>query len=157
MDGTTAEVGDIDAALHSLFRSLKQTRLRDYLRTAAEVDLDPADVAALNALYTAESSLRLTELAELLRVDAPAVTRKAQQLERAGLVSRTRDDQDARATRLQLTPAGSEMISRFLATRRAWIAALVADWPGAERAEFARLLHRFNDEVQRHLQELNAG
>jgi DNA-binding MarR family transcriptional regulator len=157
MDATTAAVGEIDAALHSLLRSLKQTRLRDYLRAHAGVDLDQADVAALNALYTSAASLRLTELAELLRVDAPAVTRKAQQLERAGLVSRTRDDQDARATRLQLTAEGSQMISRYLAARRTWIAALLADWPGTEQAEFARLLHRFNDEVQRHLMELNAG
>ena len=68
----------------------------------------------------------LTELAELLRIDAPAVTRKAQQLERAGLVSRTRDEQDARATRLQLTPEGGQVINNFLAARRA-----AASWPGS--------------------------
>ena len=41
----------------------------------------------------ADASLRLTDLADRLRIDAPAVTRKAQRLERMGLVSRGRDPQ----------------------------------------------------------------
>jgi DNA-binding MarR family transcriptional regulator len=154
MDGTTAAVGEIDATLYSLLRALKQTQLRDYLRAQAGVDLDQAGLAALYALHTAESSLRLTELAELLRIDAPAVTRKAQQLERAGLVSRTRDEQDARATRLQLTLEGSQLIGRFLDARRAWIATLLAGWTDAEQAQFVSLLRRFNDDIQCHLKEL---
>ena len=101
MYGTNATVDDVDVALQSLMRSLKQTRLRDHLRARAGVDLDQAGLAVLYVLHTSQSSLRLTELAEQLRIDAPAVTRKAQQLERTGLVGRTRDEKDARgATRL---------------------------------------------------------
>jgi DNA-binding MarR family transcriptional regulator len=157
MNGTTAAVGDIDAALYSLLRALKQTRLREYLQAEAEVELDQAGLAALYALHTSGSSLRLTELAELLRIDAPAVTRKAQQLERAGLVSRARDEQDARATRLQLTPEGRRTINRFLDARRAWIASLLAGWTDAEQAEFGRLLRRFNHDVLSQIKELTAG
>jgi DNA-binding MarR family transcriptional regulator len=155
MHGTTAAVGEIDATLHSLLRTLKQTRLRDHLRARAEVDLDQAGLAALYALHTSQSSLRLTELAELLRIDAPAVTRKAQQLERAGLVRRARDDQDARATRLQLTDEGSQAINTYLAARREWLAELLAGWPDAEQAEFARLLRRFASDVQCSVRELD--
>ncbi|HEY1623861.1 MAG TPA: MarR family transcriptional regulator, partial [Streptosporangiaceae bacterium] len=155
MHGTNATVDDVDVALQSLIRSLKQTRLRDHLRARAGVDLDQAGLAALYALHTSQSSLRLTELAEQLRVDAPAVTRKAQQLERAGLVSRTRDEKDARATRLQLTDSGRRTLTRYLDGRRAWLATLLADWPEAERSEFARLLDRFNDDVQRAIKDLD--
>jgi DNA-binding MarR family transcriptional regulator len=157
MYGTNATVDDVDVALQSLMRSLKQTRLRDHLRARAGVDLDQAGLAALYALHTSQSSLRLTELAEQLRIDAPAVTRKAQQLERAGLVSRTRDEQDARATRLQLTDAGRRTLTRYLDGRRTWLAGLLADWPETERADFARLLRRFNDDVQRGIKELDEG
>jgi DNA-binding MarR family transcriptional regulator len=156
MSGAAVAVGEIDATLYSLLRALKQPRLRDYLQAQAGVELDQAGLAALYVLHRSESSLRLTELAELLRVDAPAVTRKAQQLERAGLVSRTRDEQDARATRLQLTPEGSQMINDFLDARRAWIATLVADWTQAEQTEFAALLSRFTNDVQRHVKELGS-
>src|ERR1700677_3536604 len=155
MNGTNATVDDVDVALQSLMRSLKQTRLRDHLRPRAGVAVDQAGMAALYVLYTAQSSLRLTELAEQLRIDAPAVTRKAQQLERAGLVSRTRDEQDARATRLQLTDNGRRALTRYLDSRRTWLAGLLADWPEAERAEFARLLGRFNHEGQAGIKELD--
>jgi DNA-binding MarR family transcriptional regulator len=154
MYGTTAAIAEVEATLYSLLRALKQSRLRDYLLAQAGVDLDQAGLAALHALHKAESSLRLTELAELLQVDAPAVTRKAQQLERAGLVSRAPDEQDARATRLQLTPEGSRTINRFLDARRAWIATLLADWTDAEQAEFARLLRRFHHDVSGQVKEL---
>ncbi|HXL95394.1 MAG TPA: MarR family transcriptional regulator [Streptosporangiaceae bacterium] len=136
-------------------RNAEQTRLRDHLRARAGVDLDQAGLAALYVLHTSQSSLRLTELAEHLRIDAPAVTRKAQQLERAGLVSRTRDEQDARATRLQLTDNGRQTLTRYLDSRRTWLATLLADWPEAERAEFARLLGRFNHGVQASIKELD--
>ena len=155
MDGTNATVDDVDVALQALMRSLKQTRLRDHLRARAGVDLDQAGLAALYALHTSQSSLRLTELAEHLRIDAPAVTRKAQQLERAGLVSRTRDERDARATRLQLTDTGRQVLTRYLDGRRTWLATLLTDWPETERSEFARLLRRFNDDVQRGIKDLD--
>jgi DNA-binding MarR family transcriptional regulator len=154
MYGTNATVDDVDVALQSLMRSLKQTRLRDHLRARAGVDLDQAGLAALYVLHTSQSSLRLTELAEQLRIDAPAVTRKAQQLERAGLVSRTRDENDARATRLELTDNGRRVLTRYLDGRRTWLATLLADWPEPERAEFARLLRRFNDDVRGSIKEL---
>ena len=41
-------------------------------------------------------SARVTELAELLGVDSPTVTRKIQQLERDGLVARQADAEDHR-------------------------------------------------------------
>ena len=157
MPGLNATVDDVDVALQSLMRSLKQTRLRDHLRARAGVDLDQAGLAALYALHTSQSSLRLTELAEQLRIDAPAVTRKAQQLERAGLVSRTRDEKDARATRLQLTDSGRRTLTRYLDSRRTWLAGLLSGWPEAERSEFARLLRLFNDDVQRGIKELDEG
>ncbi len=101
----------------------------------------------LYVLHAGGTGLRLTDLAEQLRIDAPAVTRKAQQLERSGLVSRTRDTQDGRATRLRLTAQGRRTVNRFLAARRAWLTRLLAGWPEAEQIEFARLLRQFNGDV----------
>jgi DNA-binding MarR family transcriptional regulator len=130
--------------------------LHEFLLAEARVDADQAGLAVLYVLHVEGASLRLTDLAEQLRVDAPAVTRKAQQLERAGLVSRTRDQEDARATRLQLTAQGRRTISRFLVARRAWLTRLLAGWPAAEQIEFARLLRQFTSDIHRHLGELDA-
>lgn len=148
-------IGEVQSALHSLFRSLKRGRLHDYLLAQAHVDADQAGLAFLYVLHTAGTSLRLTDLAEQLHIDAPAVTRKAQQLERSGLVSRTQDQLDARATRVQATARGRRTISRFLAARRAWLTSLLVSWPEADQVELARLLGRFADDIRRQLKELD--
>ena len=83
------------------------------------------------------------------------MTRKAQQLERLGLVSRARDASDARAWRLRLTPEGHRVLGQFLLARHQWLATLLADWPAADCREFARLISRFADDVSRHLTELD--
>jgi DNA-binding MarR family transcriptional regulator len=148
-------ITEIQSALHSLARSLKRGTLHDFLLAQARVDADQAGLAVLYVLHLAGAGLRLTDLAERLSIDAPAVTRKVQQLERCGLLSRTQDQVDARATRVQLTAAGRRTISRFLAARRTWLASVVAGWTAQEQAEFARLLGRFASDIHRQLEELD--
>lgn len=155
-----AEPGDaciasIESALHTLARRLKQARLHDHLTRQAGVSLDQAGLAVLYVLYGEKTSLRVTEVAGRLGIDTPAVTRKAQQLERQELVSRARDSGDARASRLQLTPEGRRVLRRFMLARHRWLTALLADWPASERQEFARLIGRFAGDIHQHLDELN--
>lgn len=147
-------IGEIGTALYSLARSLKRGRLHDFLLAQARVEADQAGLAVLYVLHLAGANLRLCDLAEQLRIDAPAVTRKAQQLERSGLVSRAQDQADARATRIQLTATGRRTISRFLAARRTWLTSVLADWSDADQAQLARLLRRFADDMHRQLEEL---
>jgi len=149
-------IGEIESALHSLGRCLKQVRLHEFLLAEARIDVDQAGLAVLYVLHVEGTSLRLTDLAEQLRIDAPAVTRKAQQLERSGLVSRARDQEDGRATRLQLTAQGRQTIGRFLAARQAWLIKLLAGWPEREQIELARLLRQFTSDIHQHLGELDA-
>ena len=148
-------IAAIESALHSLARRLGQARLKDYIARQAGDDLDQAGIAALYVLHAEDDSLRITDLAARLGIDSPAVTRKAQQLERLGLVSRARDADDARTCLLQLTPEGRQVLSRFLLARHQWLATLLAGWPPAERREFARLICRFTGDIDRHLCELN--
>jgi DNA-binding MarR family transcriptional regulator len=159
-----AAVESLATALQSLFGLLKRTRLHDHLLDRAQTDVDRAGLAVLLVLHAvtdavpfgAGPSLRMTELAEQLHIDAPAVSRKVRQLERAGLIARTRDEADARAVRLRLTAAGREAVTAVRGARRSWLAEVTAGWPAAERAEFARLLGRFAEGGERHLEELDA-
>jgi DNA-binding MarR family transcriptional regulator len=156
-DGLPAEdqaIAEIECALHSLGRRLKQSRLHDFLLKQAGVDIDQAGLAILYALDAAGTSLRVTELADRLGIDAPAVTRKAQRLERLGLVSRGRDATDARACQLSLSAEGQQVISRFLLARHQWLSTLLADWPARDQHEFARLISRFASGIHQHMDEL---
>jgi DNA-binding MarR family transcriptional regulator len=153
--GPDEAIDALEAALQSLVRLLKQTRLHGYIYDRAHVDVDQASVALLYVLAIEEHSLRLTEIAERLRIEAPAVSRKAQQLERSGLVSRSQDPRDGRASRLELTAAGHGVVDRILAARRDWLLTVLDDWPTDERAEFARLLGRFTADVRHHVEGLD--
>jgi DNA-binding MarR family transcriptional regulator len=148
-------IAEIEAALHSLARRLKQARLHDFLLKRAGVDIDQAGLAIVYALHAEQASLRVTDLAERLGIDAPAVTRKAQRLERLGLVSRGRDATDARACQLSLSAQGEQLITRFMLARHEWLTTLLADWPAADRHEFARLIGRFAGGIHRQLDELD--
>jgi DNA-binding MarR family transcriptional regulator len=158
-DDTT--IATIESALHLLARRLKQARLHDYIARQAGDGADQAGLAILYVLHSEyalrgeQTSLRITDVAARLCIDAPAVTRKAQQLERVGLVSRARDADDARAWRLRLTPEGHRLLTQFLLARHQWLGTLLADWPPGDCREFARLITRFADDVSRHLAELD--
>ena len=146
-------IGDVESALQALIRVLKQARLHELLLRRAQVDLDRAGASLLSVLYEHPESLRVSELAERLHVDTPAVSRKVHQLEREGLIARSGDQADRRASRLGLTDAGRAAIDTTLSARRAWIAGVLSDWTAAERSDFARALRRFADGVDDHLEE----
>ena len=148
-------IASIETALYALARRLKQARLHDHFLRVAGVDIDQAGLAVLYALHGEKDGLRVTDVAARLGIDAPAVTRKAQQLERLELVTRARDADDARASRLLLSADGRRVLKRFLVARHRWLTAMLADWPAADRDEFARLIGRFSTDIRRHLDELN--
>jgi DNA-binding MarR family transcriptional regulator len=143
----------LESALQAFLLVLKQERLHEFLLDRARVDLDRAGAALLYALYRDGASLRVCDLAERLRVDAPTVSRKVRQLERMGLLGRSEDEVDRRAVRLQLTEAGRDAIDAVLRARRGWLAELLDDWSPEEQAAFARMLRRFAEGVARHLEE----
>jgi DNA-binding MarR family transcriptional regulator len=147
-------IAAIEVALHSLARRLKQARLHEYIARQAGDGVDQAGLAILYALQ-GEEGMRVTDVAARLGIDTPAVTRKAQQLERLRLVSRARDAADARASRLQLTPEGCRVVRQFLVARHDWLTTLLTDWSPAERCEFARLLGMLSGSVSKHLNELD--
>jgi len=153
--GSNEAIGEIESALHSLTQALKQVRLHEYLLDKARVDVDRAGMALLYVLYVEGTSMRPTDLAEQLQIEAPAVTRKAQQLEQSGLVGRTRDPNDGRATQLQLTAQGRRTINRILAVRRDWLTTLLSNWPESSQIEFARLVRLFTNNVNQHLKEFD--
>ncbi|GAB7067193.1 hypothetical protein JCM12141A_14820 [Mycolicibacterium hodleri] len=147
MQVTAASPGDLVA--EQLGRLLlRSTRQHLYLRLVAGVDgLDVATYPVLSGLGRLGPTTA-THLASVIGVDRSATTRYASKLEAGGLVRRTVDPGDARATRLALTPAGTTALT---ATRRALSAAMddvLSGWPAAEAAAFAASLERFTNRLE---------
>ncbi len=75
-----------------------------------------------------DEGIRMSALADQLQITAGAATQLVDQLQRMGLVERTTDATDRRATRVRPTPAaeaGYEAGRRFIAEREAAWSALV--------------------------------
>ena len=142
-------VDRFDEALQTVARSITQVRLHERLLRSAGVRLDRAGATLLFKLSAKGDSLRVTDLAEVLGVDTPTVTRKVQQLERAGMVVRQTDPDDRRASRIRLTPAGRRTIERVRRARRAWLEQLLQDWDDDDLSVLANLLSCFAADLER--------
>jgi DNA-binding MarR family transcriptional regulator len=146
-------VDRFDEALQTVARSITQVRLHERLLRLAGVRLDRAGATLLFKLSAKGDSLRVTDLADILGVDTPTVTRKVQQLERDGMVVRQTDPLDRRASRIRLTPNGRRTIERVRRARRAWLELLLQDWDDHDLSALADLLGRFAEDLEQDLDE----
>jgi len=140
------DLDQIAASLQVLARSFNQARVHEHLLQEAGVRIDRAGAALLyklDANANANVSFRVSELAERLGIDAPAVTRKVQHLERLGFVSRDADPEDKRATRIRLTSAGKETLQLVRAAHMRRLARLFEGWTKEELRDFSTSMGRF--------------
>jgi DNA-binding MarR family transcriptional regulator len=100
-----------------------------------------------------EGPQRLGALAAAFGLDPSTITRQVKSLEDAGLAARTTDATDRRASILDLTAEGREILDSTRLHRRTRLYEAMSDWTPAERSEFGRLLERFNAAVDRLGQE----
>ena len=148
----TESVDAIREAFWVVGRSMGQVRVHERLMQRAGVRIDRAGGALLYMLRGHGESARVTELAELLGVDPPTVTRKIQQLERDGLVARQADAEDHRATQIALTTAGRRTLEQVSEARRVWFDRLLEGWDEGDLAAFASMLTRFAASLERDLE-----
>ncbi|TDC32960.1 MarR family transcriptional regulator [Micromonospora sp. 15K316] len=90
-------------------------------------------------------SVRLTDLAGRLRIGKGTLSRQIRALEELGLVRRTPDPTDRRASQLSLTEEGQRRFDAARAARMDHIRRVLDSWPAQDVAEFARLLDKFNN------------
>jgi DNA-binding MarR family transcriptional regulator len=140
------EDGEYAAISHELGVFVRRL-LRDKRPTG--LGLDRAAHHLLSRLAT-DGAGRLSEIAADMGVDLSVVSRQVAALEAAGLVVRSVDPADRRASRVAATDAGLDLFHRNRAELRKKLRALLADWTEDERVEFARLMRRFNEALTAH-------
>ncbi len=117
---------------------------RIHLSTSAgDLDLDRSAYGIMCRLAD-EGPQRLGALATTFGLDPSTITRQVQALDRAALTCRSRDTADRRASILDLTDEGREVLARTRRHRRSRLDQLLADWPTDERQTLGRLLEKFN-------------
>lgn len=78
-------------------------------------------------------TLAPVSLAALERVSPPSMNRTLNALERRGLVSRRRRNDDARKVDVTLTPAGADLVAETRRVRTQWFGERLAELSAAER------------------------
>lgn len=93
---------------------------------------------------------RVSDLAAELRDSLPTVARLVQQLETKGLVERTPDETDGRASIVRLSPLGLKMDHAMRMERQDHITRCLDDWSDEQLEELLPLLERLTTGFTRH-------
>jgi DNA-binding MarR family transcriptional regulator len=132
MATTSLETVEVAARLR-----LAIVRTARRLRQEAGVELSPSQAAAL-ATVGHHGPLTPSELAERERVQRPTATRIIGRLVEAGLVERTADPADGRASLISATPKGRALLQRLRQRKNAYLARRLHDLEPEEVATLDR-------------------
>jgi DNA-binding MarR family transcriptional regulator len=123
---------DVAPALTSLLNRLMLPANRGALCApviaVAPDGVDTQTYPVLNTLATV-GPVTVARLAEQVGIDRSGTSRYADRLQEAGLIKRTTDPLDRRATLLSLTPKGARVIGKLNATLTDHLRTLTAAWP----------------------------
>jgi DNA-binding MarR family transcriptional regulator len=110
-------------------------RLAYHLRTpATRSGITPTRLAALAALARHPAGLRQGDLAELMNISAPSMTRLVEIMAEAGWVDRSRDPDDGRALLLVLSPVGEKTLETLRQETTSVLSGDLAELSPDERA-----------------------
>jgi DNA-binding MarR family transcriptional regulator len=113
---------DTDAPLGFVLGAAARKLAKFYAAALAGGPVTPSQLYFLRQLWLADG-LPLSELRLRAQLDATSATWLTDQLEKAGLIERRRNDPDRRVVRVWLTPAGRAL--------RDELAPRIADWEAA--------------------------
>lgn len=133
-----------DETLAEAFWAVARQLRRLSREALAPWDVTPSQTRAIGVL-TRHGQLRLSELAEHLRIAARSATEVVDGLAERGLAERLPDPHDRRATLVTLTAAGVEVAEAVRAARATEARSYFARLGPADRAELARILRSLHD------------
>ena len=87
---------------------------------------------------------RASAMAEAFGIDKGAISRQVQHLLDLGLVDRTPDPDDGRATLISVSANAAARITEVREDRRRWLDERLGDWSEQDLAEFLRMLAGYN-------------
>jgi DNA-binding MarR family transcriptional regulator len=149
-----AELAGADEASSALvFRAfLNAMRLHRQLmiKTLTARGANPGQAFCLR-LLAAHDGISQRDLAEMLHLARPTVTRMLQAIEKSGMVERRADAADQRLTRVYLTAAGRDRERAVSAVASDYVDQTIGTLPAADRRELTRLLGELAESLSRAL------
>ena len=132
---------ELSQCWHELGAVLRSRRLLASLHPGLAGKLTPSKLRALD-LLAEHGGLRVGELAAGVGIDDATATRLVDRLEGLGVVARTSEPDDRRATMVALTPAGEELVAGVAAQRQLFFCDILDALEPDERGELVRLTEK---------------
>ncbi|MEI5675489.1 MULTISPECIES: MarR family winged helix-turn-helix transcriptional regulator [Nocardioides] len=110
---------------------------------AVHPQLQPASYLMLGYLAS-QGPMRSSAMAEAFDIDKGAISRQVGHLEELGLVDRTPDPADGRASLVSASEDAVRRLEAVSADRRRWLDEKLGDWSEDELEQFALVLGRYN-------------
>ncbi len=136
----------LDNAMRVFFQVVKRPQHWSRITQRSNVTIDRPSAIILK-LLNSQGPCHVQDLADHLGIEAPSITRKTQELEQAGYLSRSPGKEDRRAVDLRITASGRSIARRLSDAQREVIAEALRDWLPSERRQFAGLFKRFSDDL----------
>lgn len=111
-------------------------------------DLQPLGFGILRYIII-NGPLRAGDVVTGLGIDKAAVSRQLAQLKQLGLIVSTPDSADRRATLIEASDTAKAALAAFRGEVSLEYRTALESWPTDDIADLARLLHRFNESVDR--------
>jgi DNA-binding MarR family transcriptional regulator len=145
----TASIEATDAGNPADYLIGQVIRLQRAIHRLKSTDTDSARSAHLILLMISMSGpLRVADLAVKMCVDASTVSRQTAWLVNDGLLRRTSDPADGRASVLALTERGKSVAAVVAKRRRDLFTRVIHDWPARDVQTFGSLLRTFIDGLE---------
>ena len=119
-------------------------RVIDERARSVHPDLQSSSYLMLGYLLD-NGPLRASAMSTVFDVDKGAISRQVQHLVDLGLVDRTPDPDDGRATLISVSADGAGRFTDVVEHRRKWFDERLGDWSAEEILAFAATLSRYND------------
>ena len=142
-DDASAEQAGDDALAEVFWAVARQLRERSQ-ETLAPWDITPAHLRALRTLRR-HGTMRLSELSDHLHIAPRSTTEVVDALEARDLVRRLADPGDRRATLVEVTEHGTDVLAAIRDTRGTEAGRVFGRLGPADRAELARILAQLRD------------
>ena len=141
----------IGRAWRDLRRGASAVAVREYLLGKGEAPVELGQLDSLDLL--AAGPMRMSELAEKLRIEPSTATRSIERLVKAGLARRRPSAEDGRVVEVELTAEGRAIYKDVAGRRLALVTSGLAGFEPAEREAFVAMLERYVGMVDRFVEE----
>jgi DNA-binding MarR family transcriptional regulator len=155
MKATTSRSERLDRAMSILVRRSTGIRLHRLLAQAAGSNIDHAGYLVLRRIHN-EGPTRITDLADLMGVEASTASRHVQALEDHGLLSKQALLADRRVLLADVTQSGLAVVERVETERHRIFDRALADWDDGDLDRFVELFERFANDLSDAVAEARA-